>query len=299
VQKYSIWHSGCWLKKVPEFIIDRLIEFGDTASTSALQQINTETTMTSTYLKTASTLSFVATVALAGSAFAGNDMSVGTTPMKSPDPEGMNLAVALNSDSFFGFYPSFAGAYGLSEDLDLTVYGIYWGGGGVGQAFDDWTEFGLGVNYSLTDSISINPQIGFLSGNLLSTAGTTGDQGDVGEGVVPSITVNLNSGKLEGQFYAGLYLPIQGDSDQLEFLHTWLSLGYKVNDIFSAGGHVEWLSGGESFDTDTNFIWVGPYVQFRNEDKGVFIRFAGGFEFDASGAADSGTFWKTAVGFSF
>lgn len=242
--------------------------------------------MKSTCLKTAAAFSLFASAAFAGTASANTAKA-----------EDLSLGVALNSDSFFGFYPSFAGSYGLSDALDFTVYGTYWAGG-TGQAWDDWTEFGVGVAFQPTDCITVNPQIGFLSGNLLS-AGAAPTQGDVGEGWVPNLTVNLNTANYEGQFYAGFYLPLQDNGDETQFLHTWLNLGRKFSSTFSAGGHLEWLSGGNTYDEDTMFIWAGPYVQFRNEDKGLFVRFAGGVEFDAAGAADSGTFWKTTVGFSF
>lgn len=255
--------------------------------------------MKSTCLKTVSALSLFASAAFAGSALANSDKALQT-----PAAEALSLGVSLNTDSFFGFYPSFAGSYGLSDTLDFTVYGTYWAGGvaannGINGGWDDWTEFGAGVAFSPTDYLTINPQIGFLSGNLLSAGAAANVQGDVGEGWVPNLTVNLNSADYEGQFYAGFYLPIQNNGNRTEFLHTWLSAGRKLNNVFSAGGHVEWLSGGNSFDEDTMFVWAGPYVQFRNEDKGLFVRFAGGFEFDAAGTADSGTFWKSTVGFSF
>jgi hypothetical protein len=54
----------------------------------------------------------------------------------------------MNQDSFFGFYPTVAGAYRINDRFDATVYGIFWttpsfgtgGGGGL------WTEGGAGIN---------------------------------------------------------------------------------------------------------------------------------------------------------
>ena len=40
-----------------------------------------------------------------------------------------NFSVALNSDQFFGFYPTFQGSYGFSDKAQFTFYGIHWGGG--------------------------------------------------------------------------------------------------------------------------------------------------------------------------
>jgi len=71
---------------------------------------------------------------------------------------------------FFGLYPVGAGNYPLSDKLSFTYYGIMWtslsnGAGGFGS----WSEFGTGINFSVADAkLGINPQIGVLSGSLLS-----------------------------------------------------------------------------------------------------------------------------------
>jgi hypothetical protein len=62
-------------------------------------------------------------------------------------------------------------------------------------------------------------------------------------------------------------------------------------------GHLEHLSGGASYSDATFYTWVGPYIQFRNEETGTFVRFAGGIE--AKGVNNEDTFWKMSAGFSF
>ena len=166
-----------------------------------------------------------------------------------------NFSVALNSDQFFGFYPTFQGSYGFSDKAALTFYGIHWGGG-TGAAWGNWTEFGLGANFQAGEGLSINPQIGFLGGNLLSS-GTAGPA-IFGDGIVPNLTVNLLKEKVEGQLYFGYYAPLRDEAPAngttLSYVHYWLNLGYRASDFFSFGAHYEHLvnSGGSNVTTSTD-----------------------------------------------
>lgn len=210
-----------------------------------------------------------------------------------------NFSVTLNSDQFFGFYPAFQGSYGFTDKTALTFYGIHWGGG-TGGAWGNWTEFGIGANFQAGDGLSINPQIGILGGNLLSSG--TGGPAIFGDGIVPNLTVNLLKEKVEGQFYFGYYAPLRDEAPAtgttLSFIHYWLNLGYRANDFFSFGAHYEHLinSGGSDgrASTDT-YQWLGPYVQFAKPGGGPFARFS--FGTDLVEGNDS--FFKLTTGFSF
>jgi hypothetical protein len=212
-----------------------------------------------------------------------------------------NFSVALNSDQFFGFYPTFQGSYGFSDKTALTFYGIHWGGG-TGANWGNWTEFGLGANFQVADGISINPQVGILSGNLLSS-GTAGPA-IFGDGIVPNLTINLLREKVEGQFYYGYYAPLRDKSPTnppgttLSYIHYWLNLGYRVNDVFSFGAHYETLinSGGSNVEVSSDvYQWLGPYIQFTKPSGGPFARFS--FGTDLVEGNDS--FFKLTTGFSF
>lgn len=207
------------------------------------------------------------------------------------DP-AFGLDLSLTSDTFFGFVPMAAGSYSLSESIDFTVYGIFWSGG-TGGNWGNWTEFGLGFAFNPSPVLSINPQVGFLGGSLLSNSAV--GPGTLGDGWVPNLTINLDSSSWEGQIYFGAYLPISsGEAGTLEFLHYWANLGYKVSSFFSVGGHFEQLQGGSSATANTIYSWVGPYIQFSEPKTGVFVRFAGGWDLEAN---DS--FYKLSVGVSF
>ncbi|GMQ25214.1 hypothetical protein Aoki45_18960 [Algoriphagus sp. oki45] len=224
-------------------------------------------------------------------------LSLGTTLAQ--EEKQFNFSVALNSDQFFGFYPTFQGSYGFSDKAALTFYGIHWGGG-TGANWGNWTEFGLGANFQAGDGLTINPQIGFLGGNLLSS-GTAGPA-IFGDGIVPNLTVNLLKEKVEGQFYFGYYAPLRDEAPTagttLSYVHYWLNLGFRASQFFSFGAHYEHLinSGGSNVDTSTDvYQWLGPYVQFSKPTGGPFARFS--FGTDLVEGNDS--FFKLTTGFSF
>ncbi len=209
------------------------------------------------------------------------------------------LTVTLNSDQFFGFYPFFAGSYAVSDNLDFTFYGILWSGG-TGGGWGNWTEFGVGVSFPAGDAFTVTPQLGFTSGNLLSS-GASGPA-IVGDGIVPNLTVGLDTEKLSGELYAGFYAPFRDEAPlggtTLSFLHYWLLLGYKTSSFFTLGAHYEHLinTGGSEVEESTDtYQWLGPYVQFNQPSGGVFARFSFGTDL----LDDNDSFYKLTVGYSF
>lgn len=210
-----------------------------------------------------------------------------------------SFSTTMNSDQFFGFYPTVAGSYGFSDKASLTFYGILWSGG-TGGGWGNWTEFGLGANFTAAEGLDINPQIGILGGNLLSS-GTAGPA-IFGDGIVPNLTINLDRAKTEGQLYFGYYAPLRDEAPTsgttLSYIHYWLSLGYKASDVFSLGAHFEHLvnSGGSNVSSSTDvYQWFGPYVQFADPDGGPFVRFSFGTDF----VEGNDSFFKLSTGFSF
>jgi hypothetical protein len=194
----------------------------------------------------------------------------------------VSVGLSLNHDAFFGFNPMMTIAYDLGNADALTFYGIQWGAG-TASAWAQWTEFGIGYNKTV-GAFDINPQLGFTMGSLLSSG--AGEPGIIGDGIVPNLTVNLGTEKLEGQFYLGYYAAFrdntQAGQSTNNYLHYWLNLGIKASDFFSIGAHFEelYLSGGEtngggSLDRVDGYMWLGPYIQFQKGNAGLRFSFGG------------------------
>ena len=196
------------------------------------------------------------------------------------DEKKYGFSLSLNTDVFFGLYPVASGYYTLSDKVDFTFYGIMWsdipnGAGGFGS----WTEFGVGANIKAAGGkLGINPQLGILSGTLLSKSNSP----TLGEGIVPNLTANLATDKAEGQLYFGYYLPlfssntVPSNVDRNSYTHYWLYSGYKFGFV-SVGGHFEQLNqvtGGVE-DGINLYTWLGPYVSFSLGNGGT-LKFTGG-----------------------
>lgn len=196
----------------------------------------------------------------------------------------MAVTMALQGDSFFGFNPAITGTYKLSSDMAIAFQAVWWtnvSGLGVHDA-NTWLETDMGVNLTyMNKQLSITPMLGFVHGMLLSSRGAFFPSGDGStnerttafEGIVPQVTVNWLSDRLEGEFYMGYYKGLRkegggagdggrnlcsdvggtdpncttssargsGGRGSWDFLHYWANAGYRVNDLFSFGLHYEHL----------------------------------------------------------
>jgi hypothetical protein len=229
-----------------------------------------------------------------------------------------SFTVVLNQDSFFGFYPTFNGLIPVSENVDLSFYGILWTtsdfSSATGLGSDLWTEFGIGAAFYAGENLVIKPQLGITNGALLSRGNlgngprgttTTLNGGNVFDGIVPSLTMNYSDDKIEAEFYGGYYAALRNRTSgvgALDFLHVWLNAGYKFTSNFSAGAHVEVLSNTRvdlpGAGASNVYQWFGPYAQF-SLSNGFFARFTGGVEECGGRGGNRGDFYKLAVGFSF
>jgi len=222
-----------------------------------------------------------------------------------PEEDKFSLNVSLNSDVFFGFYPFFAGSYAASDNVDFTFYGILWSGG-TGGGWGNWTEFGVGIGFPVSDAVYVNPQIGLLSGSLTSGLGTP----VLGEGIVPNLTVGLDDGQMEGELYVGYYLGLDhGNPNTNNYLHWWLNGGYKAGDVVSFGLHFEHLrfAGGQNYEDDAAsdlYMALGPYIQFADPNGGAFARFSAGADLRSDdevvkSGVEQPSFYKLTVGYGF
>ncbi len=220
-----------------------------------------------------------------------------------------SYTVTLNQDSFFGFNPSFNGLVPANDTVDFSFYGTFWtrpafGLGGSGGSL--WTEFGVGANFNLADGkLKVKPQIGITNGSLLSGGARRGvgegeERGPAfADGVVPSLTINYADDKIEAEYYGGYYAALRNrdSTGGLDFLHTWVNIGYKASKTVSFGPHYELLSNTRNPVDGANktYEWLGGYVQFTLP-KGFFARFTAGADLDDDNAGD---FYKMSVGMSF
>jgi len=216
------------------------------------------------------------------------------------EEDKLNVQVSLNMDAFFGLNPFVGVTYKASEDYDLTFYGIQWGAG-TGRDWANWTEAGIGVGFKALDgALYVNPQIGFTHGNLLSSAAQ--QQGVVGDGIVPNLTVNLIDPMWEGQFYAGWYRDLRdtGGNTTAEFLHYWLNGGRKFGRYFSGGIHFEELrrTGGSNIDGQVGYTWIGPYLQVAKSNAGMRLS-AGADVADNDKAFHDSEFYKLQIFYNF
>jgi hypothetical protein len=203
--------------------------------------------------------------------------------------EKVSAGLILNLDAFFGFTPMMTFGYSLSDTDAVTAYGIQWGAG-TGSAWGQWTEVGIGYNKTV-GNFDINPQLGFTMGSLLSSGAA--QEGVIGDGIVPNLTVNYSSEKFEGQFYFGYYAALtdntQSENATNNYVHYWANFGYKVSPYFSFGAHYEELylsggsiNGGGDLDRLDGYQWIGPYLQVQKGNAGLR------FSFGANNVGDDG-----------
>jgi hypothetical protein len=229
--------------------------------------------------------------------------TVAMTNVHAQDDDRLSVDFSMNLDAFFGLNPFLGASYTMDNGMDLTFYGIQWGAG-TGSAWGQWTEFGVGVAFPAFDgAVTINPQIGFTSGSLLSSGAA--QPGVVGDGIVPNLTVNLDTDNVEGQVYFGWYKDLQntagpGESTN-QYIHYWANLGYKLNTYFSAGVHLEelYLSGGSNIPSSVDgYLWFGPYFQVAKGNAGMRFSFGGDYSSKSSSFSVS-DFYKLQFFFSY
>jgi hypothetical protein len=228
-----------------------------------------------------------------------SDSAARSEPPTEAPPSGprTSFSASLNQDIFFGFYGTAAGTVELVPSVSLSVYTILWttpsfsvgGTGGSGL----WTEFGAGVVIqALEDRLSINPQIGILSGVLLSGA----DRGVVFDGIVPNLTANYRDDLVQAQIYFGYYLGLREQRPN-DFIHYWANIGLRPTSFLAFGAHWEHLVHSRGATGDENlYMWAGPYAELT---AGSFsLRLTAGVDV-ADADVQVREFYKVSVGGTF
>lgn len=234
-------------------------------------------------------------------------LSFNVIAQEEKEEDKLSIGLSLNHDAFFGFNPALTAAYSLDKKTSLTFYGIQWGAG-TGRNWGNWTEFGLGVNFK-AGAFDINPQLGFTMGSLLSSGAA--QPGVIGDGIVPNLTVNMNTDKFIGQFYSGYYGAFRKEAEAGQFtnnyVHYWLNAGVKATPWLSIGAHFEnlYLSGGKSGSSNGSSLsrsdgyqWIGPFVQVSKGVGGMRFSFGGDLTDDESSFSAS-DFYKLQFFFNF
>jgi hypothetical protein len=193
------------------------------------------------------------------------------------DDEKLSATMSVNHDAFFGTNPFFGMTYDMGDGKDLTFYGISWGTG-AGEAWGQWTEFGVGMGFDMLDGdLYVNPQLGFTFGSLLSSGAA--EEGVVGDGIVPNLTMTYDNSDWEGQVYAGWYKDLEDNAPDggttLEYIHYWVNGGKQFGEYFSIGLHFEELklSGGSNASSQDGYQWLGPYFQVAKDNVGMRFSF--------------------------
>lgn len=214
------------------------------------------------------------------------------------DADKLSATLSLNHDAFFGTNPTLAFSYSFGK-TDLTFYGIQWGTG-TASAWGNWTEFGFGLNFK-TGDFNINPQLGFTYGSLLSSGAA--NEGVVGDGIVPNVTVNYDNSKFLGQFYAGYYGALKNNTKKAgeatnNYVHYWLNAGVKAKSWLAIGAHFEYLylsggkvNGGGSLSKVDGYQWIGPFIQVSKQNTGLRLSFGSNIA-DKTKAFSKSDFYK-------
>lgn len=237
---------------------------------------------------------------IAGIVAASVTALIANSAMAQDDKLSFNLS--MNHDAFFGTNPFLGATYKTDSGYDLTAYGIQWGTG-TGSAWGQWTEAGIGIGFEALDGdLYINPQLGFTFGSLLSSGAA--EDGIIGDGIVPNLTLTYDTDQYEGQFYYGFYNDLDDNSapggTTNEYIHYWANFGAKFGTYFSAGLHFEelYLSGGSNVNRTDGYQWFGPYVQVAKGNAGMRLSFGDDLTDDAS-SFSTNDFYKLQFFFSF
>lgn len=202
----------------------------------------------------------------------------------SSDTRPSTFGITLHMENAFGFYPVIYGSLGLSSKLDLTFYGVMWTNPSFGFpqttfSSDLWIENSVGLGFNVFNGKAyVSPSLGFTHGKFLSG----GDESVAFEGIVPSLSLYMNPGKMDTEVYFSFYQHLRDEVTDLvnrstaDVIFYWLTPGFWVSKNVSLGIHYEgvFLKFGEG-DFESSYQWLGPYIKLRTKGKYDFRFMAG------------------------
>lgn len=208
------------------------------------------------------------------------------------------FAIGLNQDNAFGFYPSVFGSFGMTDQVSLSFYGIFWtnpANGILATGTDSWLETGIGVALTTSeDRIYINPSVGFMHGLVLSGA----SRGRLAEGIVPSTVFIFADGRFELEAFGAYYKALRNDNETStagDYLLYWILPGIRVHPNVSLGIHFEGYeqTRATGVEAGTIYQWLGGYLKFTINEQYSF-RFSAGRN-TANNGLLSDDFYKLAL----
>lgn len=193
------------------------------------------------------------------------------------------FTVGFLQDNAFGFLPTVAGSFPMSEKWSFTFYGNFWTNpfyGTPSSAGNDiWLESGIGAStLTANDRLLLNPTLGLTHGKLLHG----GPDGVFGDGLVPALTLFYKDRQFEleawGSFYKSLRRKTGANSS--DFILYWLYPGVFLKKNVSLGLHYEqfYLSRTTLGEAQSLYHMMGGYVKFTIDER-YWMRFSAGKNF--------------------
>ncbi len=211
------------------------------------------------------------------------------TPVQASLPEDSSttsFTVTLSQDPAFGFTPSVTASIGLSDDVALTVYGVFWtqdalagNEGGLGL----YTEFGAGCSLTLMDgALNVSPAIGISSGKFHSGGGRP----VFGDGIVPTLVATWTSGAFSVTLGSVSWLHLRREAavtPRIDLYDVSATAAVTITRHLATGILFDHLlqtittPGCTCPTTSTAYQWIGPFIRFT-VNSGASITVAAGID---------------------
>lgn len=206
------------------------------------------------------------------------------TNVKAEETSTTSFSLSIAQDPVFGFYPSFYGSFGLSDNMQFTLYGVLYTQDALGYSDGTnlLTEIGCGLNFSMLEgALNINPQLGIGNGNYQSGGGRP----VVADNIVPSIGVYYTkesfSAALNFIYWKGFRKEAK-EQPYIDMMQILFQPSINISKNVAIGIYFDNLMLKAETDDDkgkleTYYFWLGPSFKF-NFNKGVNVVFTGGID---------------------
>ncbi|MEM6532649.1 MAG: DUF6733 family protein [Myxococcota bacterium] len=196
------------------------------------------------------------------------------------------LILTLTQDANFGFYLGGTGTVPIDDRTAFRVYGDLYTNSvfATDRGTGAWVEAGAGVEWLLTESLTLGVQLGLSNGTVI--AGST--EPIVAEGLVPGVDVTWSVSPIEVALFAAYYAGIRRQSDA--------GIDYLITGGTVTGELARWVSVGALYelievwvprvdDRFTEYQWLGPVATFQFGDNAGLL-LSGGWDFADRGASE-------------